>query len=436
MLEDKNIIWHPFIQEKKESLSIFIKKGNGSYIYDNNGNAYLDLISSWWVNLHGHSHPKISEAIYKQSLILEHVIFSGFTHEPAIKLCKRLHEILSFRNFSKFFFSDNGSTAIEVSIKMAYQYWRNIGDYNRTLFLGFEGGYHGDTLGAMSVGITSKFHNNFKNLCFSVFSIPFPYTYFKDDDVDLKENNSIKILKNFLEFNHSKIVALIVEPLVQGASGMRMCRSIFIEKIVNLVRKYGILVIFDEVMTGFGRTGTCFAFEQTSIVPDFLCLSKGLTGGFLPLALTVTTDKIYESFLDVGINKLKTFYHGHSYTANPLGCAAAIASLELLFELNTINSIKNISTLHVNMLNRLLEEHSDIISCARSVGTISAFNVNFDVDMMKLKKIFLCCGLLLRPLDNVIYLIPPYSITSEELLMAYNKIEEIIVKIIRNKKIY
>ncbi|WP_338521932.1 adenosylmethionine--8-amino-7-oxononanoate transaminase [Candidatus Legionella polyplacis] len=434
MLEDKNIIWHPFVQEKKESLSIFIKKGNGSYIYDNNNNAYLDLISSWWVNLHGHSHPKISEAIYKQSLILEHVIFSGFTHEPAIKLCKRLSEISSFSSFSKFFFSDNGSTAIEVSIKMAYQYWRNIGDYNRTLFLGFDGGYHGDTLGAMSVGVTSKFHDSFKDLCFSVFSIPFPYTYFGDLNVELKENNSIKILKNFLEFNHLKIVALIVEPLVQGASGMRMCRSVFIEKVVNLVRQYGILVIFDEVMTGFGRTGTYFAFEQTRIVPDFLCLSKGLTGGFLPLALTITTSMIYESFLDTSTKKLKTFYHGHSYTANPLGCAAAIASLELLFELNTMNSIKNISTLHIKMLNRLLEEHSDIISCVRSVGTISAFNINLNDDIMiKLKKIFLCYGLLLRPLNNVIYLMPPYSITSEELLLAYNKIEEIIVKV-KNKK--
>ncbi len=257
---DRKIIWHPFTQEKVAKFPIAIKKAHGSYLYDENNKPYLDLISSWWVNLHGHAHPKIAQAIYEQSMTLEHVIFAGFTHEPAVTLCEKLKTLLPDK-LSRFFFSDNGSTTVEVALKMAYQYWWNQGNRERTTFLSFEGGYHGDTFGAMSVGVKSGFHDAFSNLLFSVLTVPFPETWDEDEKIENKEEHSLKVLEGHLRAGSRKIAALILEPLVQGASGMRMCCPEFVRKVVNLVRQHGILIICDEVMTGFGRTGTYFALE-------------------------------------------------------------------------------------------------------------------------------------------------------------------------------
>ncbi|WP_241654112.1 adenosylmethionine--8-amino-7-oxononanoate transaminase [Wolbachia endosymbiont of Laodelphax striatellus] len=413
---DRQIIWHPFTQEKVAKLPIAIKKAHGSYLYDENNKPYLDLISSWWVNLHGHAHPKIAQAIYEQSMTLEHVIFAGFTHEPAVTLCEKLQTLLPDK-LSRFFFSDNGSTAVEVALKMAYQYWWNQGNRERTTFLSFEGGYHGDTFGAMSVGAKSGFHDTFSNLLFSVLTIPFPETWDEDEEIKNKERHSLEVLEGHLSASSHKIAALILEPLVQGAGGMRMCRPEFVRKVVNLVRQHGILIICDEVMTGFGRTGTCFAFEQTQIIPDFLCISKGLTGGFLPLALTVTTEEVYSAFLNEHFTK--AFAHGHSYTANPLGCAAAIASLELLIKPDTIESIKRIHSIH----KKELVEACESVKHTRVTGTIAAFDVH-DAQTLKIK--FLEQGLLIRPLGNSVYLLPPYSISTPELEEAYNKIRNII----------
>lgn len=292
---DRKCIWHPFTQERTAPLPIAIEKAVGSYLYDEKGAAYLDLISSWWVNLHGHGHPDIAKAIYDQARQLEHVIFARFTHEPAVSLCEKLQALLP-QKLSRFFFSDNGSTAVEVALKMACQYWSNKGFPEKTLFLSFEGGYHGDTFGSMSVG-TSAFHRPFSKLCFPTLTLPFPATWEGDQEVEAKENHALNVLEDLLKTNGSQISALILEPLIQGVSGMRVCTPEFMKKVVDRVRAAGILVIFDEVMTGFGRTGTHFALEQTKVVPDFLCLSKGLTGGFLPLALTVTTEDVYEAFL-------------------------------------------------------------------------------------------------------------------------------------------
>ncbi|EEC08029.1 ornithine aminotransferase, putative, partial [Ixodes scapularis] len=392
-------------------LNVAIKKAEGSYIYDEYNKAYLDLISSWWVNLHGHAHPDIARSIYDQALKLEHVIFAGFTHAPAVELCENLSELLP-KELNRFFFSDNGSTSVEVALKMAYQYWHNQNQVERTLFLSFEGGYHGDTFGAMSVGVRSGFHNLFSGLFFKVLTIPYPETW--DEDL-----------------NHShKIAALIIEPLVQGASGMRMCRPEFIRTVIEQVRKKDILVIFDEVMTGFGRTGTYFALEQVSLTPDFLCLSKGITGGFLPLALTVTSDDIYHAFLS---NEWSyAFAHGHSYTANPLACAAALASLKLLGQEKTQNAVHSIYQAHKKGIS-YLKANCPNIEYSRVLGTISAFALkssysNFN-QLLKLK--FLEAGLLIRPLGNTIYLLPPYSITTDELELAYEKIS----KIINNEKL-
>lgn len=423
---DSNIIWHPFTQEQTKSLPIVIKKAAGSYLYDENNKAYLDLISSWWVNLHGHSNPTIAKAIYNQALTLEHVIFAGFTHEPAVQLCENLKKLLP-EKLTKFFFSDNGSTSVEIAIKMAYQYWHNQGFSEKIIFLSFEGAYHGDTFGAMSVGATSGFHHAFSKLLFKVLPIPFAATWENDDLIEQKEANALKILEQHL-INNLQIAAIILEPLIQGASGMRICRPQFINKVINLVRHYNILVIFDEVMTGFYRTGSLFAFNQTNIIPDFLCLSKGLTGGFLPLALTVTTSKIYQAFLDDNFNK--AFAHGHSYTANPLGCSAAIASLELLNNKNTLAAIKAINFIHKKNILNISNIDNNKIKRPRVLGTIAAFDLTFDITSPILKAKFIAKaldqGLLLRPLGNTIYLLPPYSITPEELEEAYKKLISIL----------
>ncbi|MGL9732874.1 MAG: adenosylmethionine--8-amino-7-oxononanoate transaminase [Wolbachia sp.] len=417
---DRKIIWHPFTQEEVAKLPIVIKEAHGSYLYDENSKPYLDLISSWWVNLHGHTHFKIAHAIYKQSMTLEHVIFAGFTHEPAVTLCEKL-KILLPDKLSKFFFSDNGSTAVEVALKMAYQYWWNQNNCERTIFLSFEGGYHGDTFGAMSVGVKSGFHDVFSNLLFSVLTVPFPETWDGDEEIASKEGHSLEVLEGYLRACSRKIAALILEPLVQGASGMRMCRPEFVRKVINLVRQHGILIICDEVMTGFGRTGTYFAFEKTQIVPDFLCISKGLTGGFLPLALTVTTEEVYLAFLSEHFTK--AFAHGHSYTANPLGCAAAIASLDLLVKHDTMESIKRINDIHKKELINLSKACKNVQN-VRVTGTIAAFDI-YSAQILKMK--FLEHGLLIRPLGNSVYLLPPYSISTSELEEAYNKIRDIFL---------
>lgn len=421
--KDREIIWHPFTQEKNASDSIVIKRAEGSYVYDDSEKSYLDLISSWWVNLHGHAHPDIAKSIYEQSLKLEHIIFAGFTHEPAINLCEGLREVLP-NELCRFFFSDNGSTAVEVALKMAYQYWRNRGAEKRKFFLSFDGGYHGDTFGAMSVGFKSGFHDVFSDLLFDVLTIPYPATWDNDMDVEFKENNALKTLKQLLKKHGEHIAAIILEPLVQGASGMRIVRPAFIKSVIELVRENDILVIFDEVMTGFGRTGTIFALHQTGVTPDFLCISKGITGGFLPLALTVTNNNIYSAFLH---DEWKfAFAHGHSYTANPLACAAAITSLKLLRSEKCQESINNITESHKRGIS-LLKATCKKVKNTRIIGTISAFEIDTERPLnFALKSRFFQEGLLIRPLGNSVYLLPPYSTSPSELNQAYVKICSVV----------
>ncbi|MBI5346719.1 MAG: adenosylmethionine--8-amino-7-oxononanoate transaminase [Chlamydiae bacterium] len=424
-IKDSQLIWHPF-QGPKSGLPIGIVKGKGAYLYGEDKKKYLDLISSWWVNLHGHAHPKIAEAIYKQASILEHVIFAGFTHFPAVNLCEKLSMILPSK-LSRFFFSDNGSTAVEVALKMAYQYWQNLSEYKRTRFLSFEGGYHGDTFGAMAVGKTSGFHNNFQKLFFEVDTIPFPSTWIGDEEIDKKEKASLKALNEYLEKNGSFCACFIAEPLLQGARGMRMCRSSFLQKVIALLRSYGIIIIFDEILTGFGRTGSTFAFEQVKEVPDIICLAKGLSGGFLPIALTVVSQSIFKAFC--GTKFEKTFAHGHSYTANPLGCAAAAASLEILLEKKTQDNIQALAKVQRENIANLN------VVAPRFLGTIAAFNLESTRTIYshkiaaKLKKLFLQEGLLLRPLGNTVYLMPPYCLKPKLLKESYQKIAVILSKL-------
>ncbi|MEX2449412.1 MAG: adenosylmethionine--8-amino-7-oxononanoate transaminase [Rhodospirillales bacterium] len=420
---DRRVIWHPFTQAQTAPDAIPISHGKGAVLYGEDGREYLDLISSWWVNLHGHAHPKIVEAISEQAAKLEHVIFAGFTHAPAVTLAERLGGILP-GGLTRVFYSDNGSTAVEVALKLAYQAWRNKGEA-RTKFLAFEGGYHGDTVGAMSLGQSSGFFGAWRDLLFDVECMPFPATWQGDDEVARKEEESLAWLERYLDAHGADTCAMILEPLVQGAGGMRMCRPEFLRAAVERLRAANVLVIFDEVMTGFGRTGAAFAAIKAGTAPDIVCLSKGLTGGFLPLAATVCRDDLYEAFL--GDTFETAFTHGHSFSANPLGCAAALASLDLLEAPETGARIAGIEAVHRRRLAGLgalsAFEHP------RRMGTIAAIDVKTGDSGYtaavgaRLKTFFLAQGLLIRPLGNVIYVLPPYCIGEEPLNRAYDAIE-------------
>ena len=415
--KDKKYIWHPFTQMKTAEAAIPIVKGEGTLLIDEKGNTYIDAISSWWVNLHGHSHPYISEKIYTQMQTLEHVVFAGFTHKPAVELCEKLSKHLP-ENQAKFFFSGDGSSAVEIALKMAVQYWKNKGE-NKTRFVALDGAYHGETFGAMSAGARSIFSTPFSDLLFECTHIPFP----KD------ERAVIQNLKT--EIDKGGIAAFIFEPLVQGAAGMRMYKAETLNKLIQICKEAGVLCIADEVMTGFGRTGTTFAVNQTEAKPDFICLSKGLSGGTLPLSLTTTSNDIFDAFL--GDDLQAAFLHGHSFTGNPIGCTAAIASLDLLEKKECQTAIKNIAKSHEIFAKRI--KSIEIIKDIRQTGTILAIELKSDSSgyassvRQKLYQDFLNQGVLLRPLGNVIYILPPYCIKEKELKKVYKVIENQLKKI-------
>lgn len=421
---DRRHVWHPFTQAKTAPDSVLIRSGKGAVVYGADGKEYLDLVSSWWVNLHGHAHPYIADAIAEQAHKLEQVIFAGLTHEPAVRLAQRLTSLLP-GDLNRVFYSDNGSTAVEVALKLALQYWRNLGRPERRRYLAFEGGYHGDTVGAMSVGASSGFFAPFKDLLFEVDVLPFPETWEGDAAVAEKEARCLSALDAYLDRRGDETAAVIIEPLVQGAGGMRMCRAEFLQALVQKLRAAGVLVIFDEVMTGFGRTGDLFACLSAGVTPDLICLSKGLTAGFLPLAATVCRDPIYEAFLDTGFDK--AFAHGHSFTANPLGCAAGLASLDLLMKEETRARIAAIEARHRKHMARLA--HHPKVTRPRVTGTIAALNVGVEDSGYaaaigpRLKAFFLENGMLLRPLGEVIYFLPPYCISDSQLDRSYDTLE-------------
>lgn len=420
---DRTYVWHPFTQEQTAPAPIEIVAARGSRLIGADGKEYLDLISSWWVNIHGHAHPRIAEAIAKQARTLEQVIFAGFTHAPAAQLASELARRLP-AGLERVFFSDDGSTSVEVAMKMALQFWRNQGEERRR-FLAFEGGYHGDTVGAMSAGRGSGFFDAFETMLFSVDFLPFPATWQGDDQVEGKESAALNTLDEYLERHDHETAALIIEPLVQGASGMRMCRSGFLQALRNRLDESHVLLIFDEVMTGFGRTGELFACQRAKVTPDIICLSKGLTAGFLPLAVTVCRNKIYQAFLGETFDR--AFTHGHSFTANPLGCAAALASLQVFDDENTLAKLSLIEAVHRDGLARLALHPK--LRQLRLTGTIAAMDIAADQEGYtspvgaKLKNYFHAQGVLLRPLGNVLYLLPPYCTTETELRRAYDIIE-------------
>lgn len=403
--DDKAYVWHPFTQHQGADEPLEIVKGEGLYLYDANGKKYIDANSSWWVNIHGHGHPHIANAIEKQFLTLDHVVFAGVTHPKAVELSKRIIGLLP-NHFQKVFFSDNGSTAIEVAIKMSFQYWFNKGE-KRQRVLALEGAYHGDTFGAMSVGERDFFNKPFEPFFFNVDYLPFP-----------AETNYIEILTQAENlFKTKEFATLIVEPLVQGASGMRMYSAEFLDRLVAIAHKYDVIVVFDEVMTGFGRTGKMFAMDHCKEKPDIVALSKGLTGGVLPLGLTVATQKLFDSFLSDEM--ARGFLHGHSFTGNPLACAAACASLDLFEDDNTNQFIERIGNWNVKFYKELIKLKS--VKNVRYLGTILALEVvnekgdtYFSSIRDKAYKFFIENGVLLRPLGNTIFINPPYCLKEKD----------------------
>lgn len=427
---DQEVIWHPYTQHKNMFPPIPIVRASGALLYDEWGNEFIDAISSWWVNIHGHAHPYIAEKIYEQAKKLEHVIFTGFTHEPAVELAERLLPILPGK-FSKVFYSDNGSTAVEVAIKMAIQYWKNGEEQNgkktkRRKILAFNHSYHGDTFGAMSVSSRSTFTQSFTDYLFEVIFI----------DTPSKEN-----IEELIELLHNKsdeIACIIYEPLLQAAGGMRIYEAGWLDPFLEAAKSSDIICIADEVLTGFGRTGELFAGNYVKHKADIICLSKGLTGGTMAMGLTACTKKIFDAFLSDDLNK--TLFHGHSFTANPIACAAALASLDLLEQQDCKERISYLVARHSRVIKDPQLNNSNQVESVRQLGTVMAFDLK-DVKpgyLSHLSKTITADairkGIYLRPLGNTVYIMPPYCIEEVQLEKLYGYLLELPIRLSKVRK--
>jgi len=423
---DLSVLWHPCTQMKDhEQLPLIpIRSGKGVWLKDFEGKTYLDAISSWWVNLFGHAHPKINADLKTQIDQLEHVLLAGFSHEPVITLAENL-VARTPTGLDRCFFVDNGSSAIEASLKMSFHYWRNTGKQEKTKFITLSNSYHGETLGALAVGDVKLYKDTYKPLLMETITVPSPDCFQHDPNLSWQQHSELMFehMEQALEANSDHTCAVIVEPLVQCAGNMRMYHPIYLEKLREACNRHDVHLIADEIAVGFGRTGTFFACEQANITPDFLCLSKGLTAGYLPLSVVVTTDKVYQAFYD-DYENLTAFLHSHSYTGNPLACSVALSSLEIFEQENVIENNKKLAT-HMGKACEDLKNHPHVAE-VRQTGMILAIEMCKDkknqipypwqerrglkVYLHGLEK-----GVLLRPLGNVIYFMPPYIITPEEI---------------------
>ncbi|MDO9208961.1 MAG: adenosylmethionine--8-amino-7-oxononanoate transaminase [Sulfuricurvum sp.] len=416
---DISVLWHPCTQMKDhETFPIIpIARGAGIYLYDFDGNQYIDAISSWWVNLFGHAHPYINSKVKEQLDTLEHVILAGFTHEGIVRLSERL-VALAPEGLRRCFYADNGSSAIEVALKMSYHAHKNNGA-NKGVFVSLSNSYHGETLGALSIGDVALYKETYEPLLIRSVQTPVP----NNNTIEAAQK-AIEAYEQLLQERSDEIAALIVEPLVQGAGGMVMYHPYFLTKAKELSAQYGVHFIADEIMVGFGRTGTLFACEQAGITPDFLILSKGLTGGYLPLSVVLTTEKIYNTFY-CDYDPYRSFLHSHSYTGNALACAAANATLDIFESQNVIESNKLLSRTMAHELLRF--EHRPEVKEIRQCGMIGVIELTgFDPSErigVKLHRHCLGLGVLIRPLGSVIYVMPPYLISVSELVRVFDAIE-------------
>lgn len=418
-------IWHPFTQEALDPAPIRITKAQGVYLYGDDGRRFIDGISSWWVNLHGHCHPAIVSAIAEQAAKMDHVLLAGFSHEAVEELSSRLRKYLP-AGLDHIFFSDNGSTAVEVALKMALQYWQNLGRDDKRSIVALEHAYHGDTAGAMSVSDDSTFTDPFSSMRFPVHRVHSAYCYRcpvgksrATCDIDCVEQ-----LARLLEERQDEIAAVLVEPLLQGAGGMIVHPVEFLQRVRRLCTEHNVLLIADEVLTGFGRTGKMFASELAGVSPDMMCLSKGLTGGVLPMGATLCTNSIHQAFIST--DRTHTFFHGHSYTGNPLAAAAGVASLKIFETEPVFERIRTISAIHQERLAAI--RNHPAVGDVRSIGTVAVVELRAeDAGYMsklkpKLYEFFINAGILLRPLGNIIYVLPPYAISPEELHYVHDRI--------------
>ena len=430
---DLKYIWHPCSQMKdyEELPPIVIDHGKGVHLYDIYGKEYIDIVSSWWCNLLGHCNQKINQSIKKQLDSLEHVIFANFSHKPAIELCEKLIKVIP-KDLCKFNFSDNGSAAIECALKMAFQYQYQTGKTEKTKFMCLTDGYHGETIGALSIGSMDLYAKIYRPMLMDTVRIESPDCYrcpFSKDR-DTCSGECICYAEKAFEEHASECCGIVIEPLLQGSAGMRIYPPIYLKKLRDLCNQYDVLLITDEIATGFGRTGKMFACDHAGISPDIMCISKGLTGGYMPMAITITTQKIYDAFYD-DYNKGKAFMHSHTYSGNPLGCSAAIAVQNILEEDNILEkAVETGKYLHKKLCMNLL--HRPYVGEIRHIGLINAIELvknketkeSFESEKRvgyEIYKIALKNGLLLRPLGNVLYFNPPLTITKDEIDCAIER---------------
>ena len=426
MQRDLAVVWHPCTQMKDhEHLPLIpIRRGEGVYLEDFDGRRYLDAISSWWVNLFGHNHPRITAAVKQQLDQLEHVLLAGFTHEPVVRLSERL-VALAPAGLSRCFYADNGSSAVEIALKMSFHYWRNRGEQRKQKFVTLQNSYHGETLGALAVGDVELYKKTYEPLLLRVITAPSPDAYHAQPGESAADHatRQFQALETILQANASEICAIIVEPLVQCAGSMRMYDPVYLTRLRAACDKYRVHLIADEIAVGFGRTGTLFACEQAGITPDFLCLAKGLTGGYLPLSVVLTHDTVYEAFYD-DYEKRTAFLHSHSYTGNPLACAAALATLDIFESDQILQRNQQLITTLASAIEPL-RDHAQV-GDVRQRGMIAAVEMVQDKTSrrpypwqerrgLRVYQYALTQGVLLRPLGNVVYFMPPYVITEPQI---------------------
>ena len=420
-------IWHPFTQEALDPPPVRITRAEGVHLYTDDGRSLIDGISSWWVNLHGHGHPAIVSAIAAQAAKVDHILLAGFTHDAIENLRGALGKVLP-ADLVHIFFSDDGSTAVEAALKMAIQYWKNLGRPEKRSLVALDHAYHGDTVGAMSVGAESDFTSPFRAFLFPVHRVHSAYCYrcpVGETRATCRIDCADK-LERLLEEKHVEIAAVIVEPLLQGAGGMIVHPVEFLQRVRRLCNEHDVLLIADEVLTGFGRCGKMFACQLAGVMPDLMCLSKGLTGGILPMGATVCTPAIHDAF--VSEDRGRTFYHGHSYTGNPLAASAGVASLGIFEREPVFERINMIAKIHRERLDAI--RNHPAVADVRSIGTMAAVELHADDPgyssklRPRLYEFFLESGILLRPLGNVVYTLPPYAISAEELNYIHDRIAQ------------
>jgi len=426
MQRDLAVLWHPCTQMKDhEQLPLIpIKRGEGVWLEDFDGNRYLDAVSSWWVNVFGHANPRINQRIRDQLDQLEHVMLAGFSHQPVVELSERL-VALTPAGLDRVFYTDNGSTGIEVALKMSFHYWRNCGRERKKRFVTLTNSYHGETVAAMSVGDVALFTDTYKPLLLDTFKVPSPDCYLREEGMSWEAHSRSMFahMERTLAEHHQEIAAVIVEPLIQGAGGMRMYHPAYLQLLREACDRYDVHLIHDEIAVGFGRTGTMFACEQAGITPDFLCLSKALTGGYLPMAAVLTTDRVYQAFYD-DYETLRAFLHSHTYTGNPLACAAALATLDIFEQDNVIEANKRLAarmaqaTAHLADHRHVAEVRQTGMALAIEMVQDKASRAAYPWQERRGLRVYehaLSRGALLRPLGSVVYFLPPYCITEEQI---------------------